>query len=186
MLFATMLGAVGFAEAAAALPFDTYDYRVVADYDFCGISTSNKRYEYFAPSKYGYEFFAARVRIMADNPGMLLLSTEDNRGYLTMPPSSRNGADTLFISAKKFSDDDFKSEKSQMPIVWSSGAETGNFASVQLDTNFCWSGAVDFSSVPQDSDILINYGSVKSNRRVWIDRIIFARKRNHGFYLIIR
>ena len=171
---------------ATALPFSDFDYRIAADYDFSELTTSNISYENFVPSKYGYTFSGAKMRIMAGCPGMLLLSTTESRGYLIMPPESRNGAEALFVSAKKFSDDDFKSENSKMPIVWVSGAETNELARVPLETNFCWSAAIDISSIPATADLLINYGSVKSNRRVWIDRIIFARKRRHGFRFIIR
>lgn len=170
----------------AALPFSEMDYRLVADYDFSELSTSNTSYEHFVPDKYGYAFSGVKIRMMAGSPGMLLLSTNDSRGYLIMPPESRNGGDALFLSAKKFSDDDFKSENSRMPIAWTSGAETNEFARVLIETNFCWSAAIDISSIPADADILINYGTAQYNRKVWIDRIIFAKEREHGFYLIIR
>lgn len=172
---------------ATVLPFSELDYKVVADYGFEELVCNNP--EWMWTNLEDYPFSGVKVRVYTEQPGILLLSTTDTRGYLIMPPESRNEATTLFVYAKKYSNDDFKSEASKMPIAWTSEADpakTNIFANVLIDTNFCWCSAIDISSISKDADLLINYGTVKSHRRVWIDRIIFARERKHGFYFIIR
>lgn len=185
MLFATMLGAVVFAEAAAALPFDEYDYRVVADYDFDELSNPSGQVKDCSGMLVdGLACFSGEIlRMPTNSTGIVQISVSSRIGFLEYNGKYAAPENVLHVRARK---------PKEKPGKWLFFADaisngiTNNLGTVSIGMDFEW------YSFPLDS---LNGGetislhqdtSLSTERIILIDRIIFARKRNHGFYLIIR
>lgn len=171
---------------ATVLPFSELDYRVVADYDFNELTNARgnsveitDNFSALVPG-----FSGSKLYIPAMTNGVLQISSSSNRGRLICSNENVSADCTMFIRASKMNKTPQKTKLSIGPYGESpSGSATNLTVTFEMD----WLEPVALSTVATDGSIIIQPNDeTESNRRILIDRIIFARKREHGFYFIIR
>ena len=171
---------------ATVLPFSELDYKVVADYDFNELTnTSGNSVEItdnFSALVPG--FSGNKLYIPAMTNGVLQISSSSNRGHLICSNENVSADCTMFIRASKMNKTPQKTKLSIGPYGESpSGSATNVTVTFEMD----WLEPIALSTVATDGSIIIQPNDeTESNRRILIDRIIFARRREHGFYFIIR
>lgn len=171
---------------AAVLPFSELDYKVVADYDFDELTNASgnsveitDNFSALVPG-----FSGNKLYIPAMTNGVLQISSSSNRGHLICSNENVSADCTMFIRASKMNKTPQKTKLSIGPYGESpSGSATNVTVTFEMD----WLEPIALSTVATDGSIIIQPNDeTERNRRILIDRIIFARKREHGFYLIIR
>ena len=172
---------------AAALPFGELDYRVVADYDFNELTNTNPKATIDITGSISEtipDFSGERLYIPADTNGVLQISSSSRRGHLVCSNENVSADCTMFMRASKMNNTPKKTKISIGPYGENpSGLATNVTVTFEMD----WLEPIALSTVATDGSIIIQPNDeTESNRRILIDRIIFARKREHGFYFIIR
>ena len=173
---------------ATALPFSELDYKVIADYDFEELTnTGGNSIDITANFSARVPGFSGdKIYIPANTNGVLQISSSSKRGHLIYSNENVGSDCTMFIRASKMHKTPIKTNISIGPYGESpSGLATNVTVTFEMD----WLEPVPLSAVAPDGSIIIQPNDeteTESNRRILIDRIIFARKREHGFYFIIR
>lgn len=162
---------------ATVLPFSELDYKVVADYDFNELTNASgnsveitDNFSALVPG-----FSGNKLYIPAMTNGVLQISSSSNRGHLICSNENVSADCTMFIRASKMNNTPQKTMLSIGP--------TNVTVTFEMD----WLEPIALSTVATDGSIIIQPNDeTERNRRILIDRIIFAREREHGFYFIIR
>ena len=171
---------------AAALPFSDIDFRTVADYDFSELtntSGNSKACESCLTNSLSC-FSGERLYIPSHTNGVIQISSTDHRGHLIYTGEAADGENVLFIRACKMSN----TPKKTMLSIGPYGEDaTGCATNVSISFEMDWLDAVPLAGVCDGGSLIIQPNDDKEgNRRILVDRIIFARRREHGFYFIIR
>ena len=171
---------------ATALPFSELDYKVVADYDFNELTNTGgnsieitDNFSALLP-----DFSGDKLYIPAKTNGVLQVSSSDKRGNLIYSGIGTDSNCVMFIRACKMNNTPQKTMLSIGPYDDMTG---GNATNITISFEMNWLEAIPLFGITGNSGIIIRPNDDKErNRRILIDRIIFARERKHGFYFIIR
>lgn len=180
------------ADVSTGLPFSVANNRILADYDFnelTNLSKSVKNCTGLLTNSLAC-FSGDMLRIPTNSIGVIQISTSSNRGFLRY-----NGdvaaSDTLFVLACK-RPSSLKSLKLSIDRI-APGGITNNLQIAELSTDFKWfevhldkangQGTLIFQPCHSKGNSIIYTNG--SNRVLLIDRIVFTRKRTHGFYITI-
>ena len=170
---------------ATVLPFSELDYRVVADYDFNELTNTGgnsiditANFSALVPG-----FSGDKIYIPAKTNGILQISSSSAIGRLEYSTNETFNVDRMYVFARK---------PVASPDLWLMYADsvhdgaTNNICVFDLTNEFEWY-CVELNGLDADETLVLHQNlSISSSRRIWIDRIIFARERKHGFYFIIR
>lgn len=182
---AAAFGGGGFAEPSATLLFDDYDYRTIKDYDFESVSNSTGSAKLCLgmivddPECFGGELVYAPKY----SGGILQISSSKKRGYLTYAGDAVSPENTLFIRVCKASG---TVQKAKLSIDSAYEGTTNSLAELSVDYEMAVY-EVPLTGTRQNATLIFQPNdNVASSRQFLIDTISFARKRSHGFCIIIR
>ena len=170
---------------ATVLPFSELDYRVVADYDFNELTnTSGKVIACEDMLVDDLECFTGSyLRIPAYTNGIVQISVNTNKGHLVYNVGDKAAWNEIFIYARK------TGSSPKTCLLFADLMDDNQIVEdcrVTITTNSaCYRFAFD-EPVENRRIMFHQRYDIKSTYLIWIDRIIFAREREHGFYFIIR
>ena len=169
---------------ATVLPFSELDYKVVADYDFNELTNATTRASSCTNILFSaFDCFGGELLYTPAGTNGILQISATKQGYLTYAGDAVSPKNTIFITMCKAPN---TAQKAALAVGWIYQATTNNILTV---TPGCEMEPyeVPLSDVQPGSTLIIRPSDEVQRDRVFrIDRIIFARKREHGFYFIIR
>jgi len=180
-----VFGAVCRADGDASLPFDVLDYRIAADYGFDGLSNPSGRVKDCAELLTGDLacFSGEYLRMPTNSTGIIQISVSENIGYLEYEASGDFEADMLYVRARKRN---ASPDKWLMYVDDVCDGATNELGVVDITLDFEWYAFALDGLKAGERLVLHQDLGISSRRIILIDRIIFARKKKHGFYIIIR
>lgn len=161
---------------------------VEREYDFDAFSNPGKSWKDIT-EKIGETYpglTGTHLLLPTNSTGEIQISSGKERGTLVMPGFDDFSELTLSMTARRHTLPD---EAKTVTVGWisPSGAETNDFASIELDTMMTES-SVSLSAVPPGSSIVLNNGGKKTKHRVIVDRLAFIRRHvpKPGLFIRIR
>lgn len=185
-VLAATLGGCLFAEETVALPFDKNEHWIVEDYGFDELENNggkplactNMLVDALS------DFFGDLLYIPARTNGVLQISNTTKRGLLAYRGKAVSPQNLLFVRACKFTG---TPKKAKLAIDIVHGAATNRVSEMEFNYDEMeWRDVALSDAQSGDTLIMQPNDNIEGKRRFLIDRIIFARKKKHGFYIIIR
>ena len=172
------------AHPATITPFAGDDWRIVFDYDFDEVvneTKTSKRYE--PPFHEALSCFCGdMLYVPAQTNGVMQISSSSAQGYLAYTGEGATSENTLFLFACKLT----TTKKVDLAVDCVLGGETNNLAVINLDVdNMSWS-EIGLEGVGKADTLLFRPDESARDSRILIDRIVFARKLDNAFYIIIK
>ena len=169
---------------ATALPFSEMDYRIIADYDFDVLTNTTTRASSCTNVLFSaFDCFGGELLYTPAGTNGILQISATKQGYLTYAGDAVSPENTIFITMCRATN---TALKAALAVGWIYQAATNNILTVTPGREM-EPYEVPLSDVQPGSTLIIRPSDEVQRDRVFrIDRIIFARKRKHGFYIIIR
>ena len=149
----------------AAAPFEGGGWRVVCDYGFDEMVNNGGIY---MPSR--------------TNGVVQISASSGKQGVLSFAGEGVSPENTLFVLACRLTD----TKKVDLAVDCVSGCETNNLAVLKLDRyDMAWH-EIELARAQKGGTLLFRPDETASDSRILIDRIVFARKLDNAFYIILK
>ena len=187
LAFAVVFGLTCLAESSTSLPFNEDEYKVIkgCDYDFDNLS--NHTAKVIACETMLTDtlpcFSGDVLRLPTNTTGIIQISVSKKVGFLEYVANRDIYADHLFIRARK---NKTSPQKWLMYVDDVYDGCTNSLGWVNISYDFEWY-VFNLNNLKAGEKLVLHQdNSISTARIIWIDRIIFARKRKHGFCIFIR